>query len=290
MVLISAAAGFLLGAGGTPDARALFVASLGIGLVAAGTSALNQVIERDIDARMIRTRNRALPAGRLTAGAATLFSVTLCLIGLLVLAVWVNGLTAVLGLIAVLTYVLIYTPLKRVSSLSTIVGAVPGALPILGGWTAATGSLGAGGWALFGILFFWQLPHFLALAWMYREDYRNGGLKMLGVTDPEGRQTRRQSVLYAIALLPTTLLPVLLGMTGEFYAFTALLLTAAYVLSALRFAVRGSSLTARSLFRVSLLYLPVLLLFLTLDTGRRTLPDPATTAASLTAEHSPSPR
>lgn len=290
MVLISAAAGFLLGAGGTPDAGALFVASLGIGLVAAGTSALNQVIERDIDARMIRTRNRALPAGRLTAGAATFFSVSLCLLGLLVLAVWVNGLTAALGLVAVLTYVLIYTPLKRVSSLSTIVGAVPGALPILGGWTAATGSLGAGGWALFGILFFWQLPHFLALAWMYREDYRNGGLKMLGVTDPEGRQTRSQSVLYAIALLPTTLLPVLLGMTGEFYAFAALLLTAAYVLSALRFALRGSSLTARSLFRVSLLYLPVLLLFLTLDTGRRPLDDPATAAASLTAEHSPSLR
>jgi protoheme IX farnesyltransferase len=290
MVLLSAGAGFLLGAGGTSDIRGLLIASLGIGLVAAGTSALNQVIERDIDARMVRTRNRALPAGRVTAGAGTLFSVALCLVGLLVLAVLVNGLTAGLGLIAVLTYVLIYTPLKRVSSLSTIVGAVPGALPILGGWTAATGSLGAGGWALFGILFFWQLPHFLALAWMYREDYQNGGLKMLGVADPEGRQTRHQSVLYAIALLPTTLLPVLLGMSGEFYAFAALLLTAAYVLSAIRFALRGSSPTARSLFHVSLLYLPVLLLFLTLDMGTRPVHDSATASVSVTVGHSISPR
>jgi len=143
------------------------------------------------------------------------------------------------------------------------VGAVPGALPILGGWTAATGSMDPGGWALFGILFFWQLPHFLALAWMYSEDYRRGGLKMLGVSDPAGRQTRHQSVLYALALLPTSLLPVLLGLTGGFYAFAALLLTGAYLASAIRFAARADSPTARGLFRVSLLYLPVLLLFLT---------------------------
>ena len=144
-------------------------------------------------------------------------------------------------------------------------GAVPGALPILGGWTAATGSLDPGGWALFGILFFWQLPHFLALAWMYREDYRRGGFKMLGDRDPAGRQPRRQSLLYAVALVPTSLLPALLGLTGWIYAFAALLLTGAYVASALRFAAAGDSPTARGLFRVSLLYLPVLLLVLTLD-------------------------
>jgi len=270
MVLISAGAGFVLGSRGTVDGWALLVASVGIGLVAGGTSALNQVLERDVDALMQRTRGRVLPTGKVTPGIATLFSIGVSALGVVVLAVFVNALTAVLAVIALLSYILAYTPLKKVSSLSTLVGAVPGALPILGGWTAATGSLDPGGWALFGILFFWQLPHFLALAWMYRDDYRRGGLKMLGVTDPDGRQTRHQSVLYAVALLPTSLLPVLLGLTGGFYAFAALLLTGAYVASALRFAARADSPTARGLFRVSLLYLPVLLLFLTLDgTGSR---------------------
>ncbi len=270
MVLISAGAGFVLGSRGAVDGWALLVASVGIGLVAGGTSALNQVLERDVDALMQRTRGRVLPTGKVTPGIATLFSIGVSALGVVVLAVFVNALTAVLAVIALLSYILAYTPLKKVSSLSTLVGAVPGALPILGGWTAATGSLDPGGWALFGILFFWQLPHFLALAWMYRDDYRRGGLKMLGVTDPDGRQTRHQSVLYAVALLPTSLLPVLLGLTGGFYAFAALLLTGAYVASAVRFAVRADSPTARGLFRVSLLYLPVLLLFLTLDgTGSR---------------------
>lgn len=270
MVLISAGAGFVLGSRGAVDGWALLVASVGIGLVAGGTSALNQVLERDIDALMRRTRGRVLPTGKVTPGIATLFSIGVSALGVVVLTVFVNALTAVLAVIALLSYILAYTPLKKVSSLSTLVGAVPGALPILGGWTAATGSLDPGGWALFGILFFWQLPHFLALAWMYRDDYRLGGLKMLGVTDPDGRQTRHQSVLYAVALLPTSLLPVLLGLTGSFYAFAALLLTGAYVASALRFAARADSPTARGLFRVSLLYLPVLLLFLTLDgTGSR---------------------
>ncbi|MCK5489468.1 MAG: heme o synthase [Gemmatimonadetes bacterium] len=265
MVLISSGAGFLLGAGGDASGWSLLVASVGIGLVAGGTSALNQVLERDIDAMMQRTRGRPLPTGRVTPAVATLFAVGLCALGVVVLLVFVNTITAILAVIALFSYILLYTPLKRVSSLSTLVGAVPGALPILGGWTAATGSLDPGGWALFGILFFWQLPHFLALAWMYRDDYQRGGFKMLGVADPGGRQTRHQSVLYALALLPTSLLPVLLGLTGGFYAFAALLLTGAYVASAIRFAARADTPTARGLFRVSLLYLPVLLLFLTLD-------------------------
>lgn len=265
MVLISAGAGFILGSGSDVDAWGLVAASVGIGLVAGGTSALNQVLERDIDARMERTRGRPLPTGRVSPRVAALFSVGVSVLGLLFLAAFVNMLTALLALAALLTYILVYTPLKQVSSLSTLIGAIPGALPILGGWTAATGSLDPGAWALFGILFFWQLPHFLALAWMYRDDYRRGGLKMLGVSDPDGRQTRHQSVLYAVALLPTSLLPVLLGLTGAVYALVALLLTGAYVASALRFAVQADSPTARSLFRVSLLYLPVLLLFLTLD-------------------------
>ena len=276
MVLVSAGAGFILGSGGDVDARGLVVASLGIGLVAGGTSALNQVLERDIDARMERTRGRPLPTGRVSPGVAALFSAGVSVLGVVLLAALVNILTAVLAVAALLSYILVYTPLKQVSSLSTLVGAVPGALPILGGWTAATGSLDPGAWALFGILFFGQLPHFLALAWMYRDDYRRGGLKMLGVSDPGGRQTRHQSVLYAVALLPTSLLPVLLGLTGGVYALAALLLTGAYVASALRFAIQADSPTARGLFRVSLLYLPILLLFLTLDghAGRTPAIDP----------------
>ena len=265
MVLVSAGAGYLAGAAGSASLWRLLVASIGIALVAGGTSAVNMVMERDVDALMVRTRGRPLPAGRVTVRAASVFALAITLAGIIFLAVFVNLLTAILATVAFLAYILAYTPLKRVSSLSTLVGAVPGALPIMGGWTAATGSIDPGAWALFGILFFWQLPHFLALAWMYRDDYRQGGLQMLGVSDPSGRQTRHQSVLYALALLPTSLLPVLLGLTGTAYALAALALTGTYVASALRFAYRADSPAARGLFRVSLFYLPMLLMLLTVD-------------------------
>jgi protoheme IX farnesyltransferase len=267
MVLVSSAAAYYVASGGRPDPLAMLAALLGIGLVAGGTSALNQLIERDIDARMERTRGRPLPTGRVTPPAAAAFSLTISLGGVAFLAFVVNPLTALLAAIALASYVLVYTPLKRVSSLSTLVGAVPGALPIMGGWTAATGELSAGAWALFGILFFWQLPHFLALAWLFREDYRRGGLRMLGVVDPSGRQTTNQAVLYALALVPTSLLPVVLGLSGPAYAFVALGLSVAYVASAVRFWLRTDSPTARALFRTSLLYLPLLLLLLSFDRG-----------------------
>ncbi len=267
MVLVTSAAGFWVASGGVPDPGRLVLALVGIGLVAGGTSALNQVLERDIDARMERTRRRPLPTGRVTPLAATVFALAVSLAGVLLLAVLVNPLTALLAAIALLSYVLVYTPLKKVSSLSTLVGAVPGALPIMGGWTAATGELAPGAWALFGILFFWQLPHFLALAWLFREDYRRGGLRMLGVTDPDGRQTRDQAVLYALALVPTSLLPVVLGLSGPVYAFLALGLSLAYVVSAVGFWMRPGSPSARTLFRTSLLYLPLLLVLLSLDLG-----------------------
>ncbi len=267
MVLVSAAAAYWVASGGRPDPLAMLAALLGIGLVAGGTSALNQLIERDIDARMDRTRGRPLPTGRVTPPAAAAFSLTISLGGVAFLALFVNALTALLAAIALASYVLVYTPLKRVTSLSTLVGAVPGALPIMGGWTAATGELAAGAWALFGILFFWQLPHFLALAWLFREDYRRGGLRMLGVVDPSGRQTTSQAVLYALALVPTSLLPVVLGLSGPAYAFVALGLSVAYVASAVRFWLRTDSPAARGLFRTSLLYLPLLLLLLSIDLG-----------------------
>lgn len=277
MVLVSAAAAYLVASGGRPEPLRMLAAMLGIGLVAGGTSALNQLIERDIDARMERTRLRPLPTGKVTPAAAAVFSLAISLGGTVFLALAVNPLTALLAAIALASYVFVYTPLKRISSLSTLVGAVPGALPIMGGWTAATGELAPGAWALFGILFFWQLPHFLALAWLFREDYRRGGLRMLGVVDPTGRQTTNQAVLYALALVPTSLLPVVLGLSGPAYALAALGLSLAYVASAIRFWLRTDSPAARGLFRTSLLYLPLLLLLLSVDRGAA---DPAGAAVA----------
>jgi protoheme IX farnesyltransferase len=289
MVLVSSAAGFVFASGGHPDLPLLGVTLLGIGLVAGGTSAFNQLLERDVDARMERTRGRPLPTGRVTPAAAGVFSVVISLLGMAVLAVAVNPLTALLAGIALLSYVLIYTPLKRVSSLSTLAGAVPGALPIMGGWSAARGELGPGAWALFGILFFWQLPHFLALAWLFRDDYRRGGLRMLGVTDPSGVETRRQAVLYAMALIPASLLPALLNLSGVWYGGLALLLGLTYLAAALQFWSRADSPSARKLFRTSLVYLPALLLMLSLNPGSDsgTEPDLARTGTSIARSGSP---
>jgi len=280
MVLITSAAGYFLAAGGRPPLAPMLVAMIGIGFVASGTSGLNQVWERDVDAKMQRTRRRPIPAGRVTPLAGWIFTGTLAGAGVVFLALFVNLLTAGLAVLSIVTYVFMYTPLKRVSSLSTLVGAVPGALPIMGGWTAARGELGPGAWALFGIMFFWQLPHFLALAWLFREDYQRGGLKMLGVDDPNAHQTRVHSVLYASALLPASLFPVAIGLSGPFYLLTALVLGVLYGWAALRFWVRADIRSARRLFRVSLLYLPILLVMLSLDRG----PYPGSAAQTLRAE------
>ncbi len=267
MVMLTSAAGYFLASGGHPDPQAMLVAMAGIALVASGTSGLNQVIERDVDARMQRTRMRPLPAGRVSVRAATVFTSLLAISGVIYLDVFVNRLTAILALASIISYVFMYTPLKQVSSLSTLVGAIPGALPIMGGWTAARPDLGPGAWALFGILFFWQLPHFLALAWLFRDDYRRGGLKMLGVLDPEARQPRVQAVLYAAALIPASLLPVTIGLSDGFYGIAALLMGVAYLVAALRFFRQADIGSARRLFRTSLLYLPVVLVVLSLDRG-----------------------
>lgn len=283
MVLITSAAGYFLAAGGRPAFGSMLLALLGIGLVASGTSGLNQVWERDVDAQMLRTRRRPIPTGRVTPAAGWIFTGTLATVGVVFLALVVNLLTAGLAALSVVTYVFMYTPLKRVSSLSTLVGAVPGALPIMGGWTAARGELGPGAWALFGIMFFWQLPHFLALAWLFREDYQRGGLKMLGVDDPDAHQTRVHSVLYASALLPASLFPVAIGLSGPFYLVVALALGVLYGWAALRFWVSADVRSARRLFRVSLLYLPILLLMLSVDRGP--YPGAAAEAAPPQAAH-----
>src|SRR3989442_346394 len=265
LVLLTAATGFYLGSRGGVDVGLLVRTLVGVALVAAGTNAFNQVRERDVDAHMRRTERRPLPSGRLTPRAAALFAAVISVAGVLYLALTVNLLTAALAGLTLRSYVLLYTPLKRKTTLNTLIGAVPGALPIVGGWTAAGGAIGPAVAALFGILFLWQLPPFLALAWVFREDYRRGGLAMLSVADADGRRTGRMVLLYAMALLPVSLLPTLLGVTGAWYFFGALVLGLAYVVAGTGLLVAATPARAWRLFFVSILYLPALLTLMVLD-------------------------
>ena len=265
LVLLTAAAGFYLGAKDRVDLLLLANTLIGTALVAGGTNAWNQIRERDVDARMARTRRRPLPSGRLSPSAAMWFATAITVGGVVYVALTVNLLTAALAALTFASYVLLYTPLKRRTSLNTLVGAVPGALPIVGGWTAAGGSFGVAVVALFWILFLWQLPHFLALAWLYREDYRAGGLRMLSVTDEDGKDTGRMALLYAMALLPISLLPTLLGVTGAWYFFGALALGIGYLAAGTGLLLGATPARAWRLFFVSILYLPALLTLMVLD-------------------------
>jgi len=264
LVVLTAAAGYYLGSRG-PFHLGTFLATLaGTALVAAGTNAMNMIREKDIDARMRRTRSRPLPAGRVSPRAAIVFAVVAATLGLAVLVVWVNLLTAGLAALTLASYVWAYTSLKRRSTLNTLVGAIPGALPVLGGWTGAGGSLDPAAWALFWTLFLWQLPHFLALAWMYREDYRTAQLQMLSVEDVDGRRTARMALLYAVALVPVSLLPSLLGVTHVAYFAGALLLGVAYAGASLLM-VGDPNRRAPWVFVASIVYLPALLTIAVLD-------------------------
>ncbi|HET7039483.1 MAG TPA: heme o synthase, partial [Gemmatimonadales bacterium] len=247
LVVLTAAVGFYLGA--PPEtATLLFLHTLiGTALVAGGTGALNQVAEWDTDGRMRRTERRPIASGRLDRHVGAVYAVGLGIAGTVYLARFVNLLTAGLAALTLLSYILLYTPLKRRTSLNTLVGAVPGALPILGGWTAAGAAVTAPAWALFWIMFLWQLPHFLALAWLYRDDYGRAGLRMLSVEDPDGRVTFRQALLYAMALLPTSLLPAVLGLGGRLYFAGALLLGLWYAGATLVAARRRDAAAARRL-------------------------------------------
>lgn len=259
MVVITTAAGYLLGADGEGSVGALLHTILGTALVASAASALNQWLERDTDGKMGRTKDRPLPSGRLEPAAVLAFGVAVGVLGTAYLALFTNTLTAGLGLGTLLLYVLVYTPMKRVSSLCTIVGAVPGALPPVMGWASARDDLSTGAWVLFAVLFLWQMPHFLAIAWMYREDYRSGGQPMLPVIDPDGTRTARQMVLYCLALLPVSLLPSVIGLTGSTYFTGALLLGVAYLAASGYAAFHRTEESARALLRVSVVYLPILL-------------------------------
>ncbi|HEY0169717.1 MAG TPA: heme o synthase [Pyrinomonadaceae bacterium] len=258
LIVLTSAAGFSLGSKGALDYTALFNALFGIALLSSGIAALNQYMERGLDARMRRTLSRPLPSGKLGAGAALAFGLALTVLAEVYLAVFVNLLTAAFGLTVIVGYLLLYTPLKTRSSLSTVVGAFPGAMPPLMGWTAATGQAGVEAWALFAILFAWQFPHFLAIAWMYKEDYARAGIRMLPVVEPACRITARQIVIWSLLLVPVSLFPTVLGTTGTVYFYGAFVLGILFLGTSIHAALVHTRQGARRLLLASVLYLPVL--------------------------------
>ena len=265
LVVASALAGYVMAGGDTADVVRVICTVAGTALVAGGASAFNQLLERDSDALMRRTRMRPLPDGRLQPSEAVVFGAVLSAAGLAILAAGVNALSAVVALATLASYAVVYTPLKRRTSFATVIGAFPGALPPAIGWAAGRGSLSQGAWVLFGIVFLWQLPHFLAIAWIYREDYARAGLPMLPVIEPDGRSTARQAVAYSAALLPLAMAPTLIGMAGTVYFTGAFALTGALLILAIFFALDRSTLAARRLFYGSIIYLPLLWILMIAD-------------------------
>lgn len=265
LIILTAAAGFALATSGRVDYLRMVTAMIGIGLLSSGIATLNQYMERDLDALMRRTADRPLPSGKLLPWEALVFGVGLTVLAELYLAVLVNPLTALLGLTVIAGYLFGYTPLKTRTSLSTLVGAFPGAVPPLIGWTAARGELSLEAWVLFAILFLWQFPHFLAIAWMYREDYARAGILMLPVVEPDGRITGQQIVIYTLMLLPVSLLPTVLGISGSVYLFGAIVLGLLFLFSSVRAAFSQSRQEARRLLLASVIYLPLLFILMVVN-------------------------
>jgi protoheme IX farnesyltransferase len=265
LVLLTTAVGFYIGETGAINWSLFFNTLAATALVAAGASALNQWLEREYDAKMRRTQDRPLPSGRLQPATVAIFGGMSSVAGLVYLALAVNLLTSVLGAVTLVSYLFIYTPLKRVTWLNTMIGAVPGAMPPLMGWTAARGELGGEGWALFAILFFWQLPHFFAIAWMYREDYAKAGFKMLPGIDSDGSRTAQQSVSNTLALLAVSLCPFVFKMAGTIYLVGAIVLGAGFLWCAIQFSRQLTLARAKQLFFASIIYLPLLLVLMVWD-------------------------
>jgi protoheme IX farnesyltransferase len=265
LIVLTAAAGFCLASRGGVDYLALLSSLVGIGLLSSGIATLNQYIERDLDGLMRRTADRPLPSGKLMPWEALLFGVTLTVVAEAYLAAFVNPLTALLGLTVIAGYLFGYTPLKTRSTLSTLVGAFPGAMPPMIGWSAARGDLSVEAWVLFAILFLWQFPHFLAIAWMYREDYSRAGILMLPVVERDGKITGQQIIVYTLMLLPVSLLPTVLGLSGKLYLYGAIILGLLFLFSSVRAAFSKSRQQARQLLLASVLYLPLLFILMVLD-------------------------
>lgn len=265
LILVTTVAAYYLGDGHLLPWSLLFHTVVGTALVAGGASTLNQLWERDTDRLMRRTRLRPLPDARIHPRDAMWFGIALGAIGVAELALAVNQLSAVIAALTLTSYVFLYTPLKLRTSLSTIVGAIPGALPAVIGWAAATNSLSAPGWVLFGIVFMWQMPHFLAIAWLFRDDYANAGFPMLPVIQPDGRTTGYQTVLYTAGLIPISLLPTAVGIASAYHLVGALVLGAILMVLSAEFAMTRSMPAARRLFFGTILYLPLLWIVLLAD-------------------------
>ena len=266
LVVVTAGVGYFLGADAF-DFLLFLHTVIGAALVAGGAAALNQVAERDIDDTMERTRRRPLPTGRVQPGEGRAFGVFLTSVGMVQLGIGATPAAAIVAFVTLVTYVFIYTPMKRRTPLATLVGAVPGALPPVIGWAAARGTVTIEAWVLFGIVFLWQLPHFYALAWMYRDDFRRAGLPLLAVIDRDGHRNARHAMFFCLALLPVSLGPSFVGLTGRLYAGTACGCGIAFLILAWRLTQRPSTVRARALFIGSLVYLPLLLGLLVLDSA-----------------------
>jgi len=258
LAVITTVCSFYLGSRGAVDFGRALHTLLGAAMMGAGGATLNMVLESEVDSRMARTRRRPLPAGRMDARQALWFGAALSIAAPLYLAATVNTLTALLCVVALLSYVFVYTPLKTRTPLCTVIGAVPGALPCMMGWTAARNEIGIEGWILFAILFVWQMPHFLAIAWMYREDYERAGLPMLPVVEPDGNSTARQVIIWCMVLIPMSMAPTLAGITTGAYFFEAFALGLGFLAAGLWMALRRTRPSARALLLASVIYLPLL--------------------------------
>jgi len=265
LVVLTAAAGFSMGSSAGIDYLRLINASIGIALLSSGIAALNQYLERDLDRLMRRTQARPLPSGKLSPIEAALFGVALCSLATIYLAIFINPLSALLGVATLASYLFVYTPLKTKTTLSTVLGAFPGAMPPFIGWVAARGQVTVEAWMLFAILFLWQFPHFLAIAWMYRDDYARAGIKMLPVVEPEGNVTGQQIIIYTLLLLPVSLLPAAIGLAGAVYLVGASVLGVCFLFFSARAALVRTTWQARQLLLASVFYLPALFALMVLN-------------------------
>ncbi|HSE37131.1 MAG TPA: heme o synthase [Blastocatellia bacterium] len=265
LVVLTAAAGFCMGSGSGIDYLQLMNMSIGIALLSSGLATLNQYIERDLDRLMRRTQARPLPAGKLLPAEALMFGILLSGIATAYLAVLINPLSALLGVVTLASYLFMYTLLKTKTTLSTVIGAFPGAMPPFIGWVAASGTVTVEAWVLFAILFLWQFPHFLAIAWMYRDDYARAGIKMLPVVEPDGRVTGQQIIAYTVMLVPVSLLPAVTGVAGSIYLVGAAVLGIGFLYFSARAALVRTTWQARRLLLASVIYLPILFGLMVLD-------------------------
>jgi protoheme IX farnesyltransferase len=267
LVLIATILGYYLGTSGLISWKRLFITLLGTALTASGSGALNHYLERETDKFMVRTKNRPLPAGLIKPAEVMNYGVLMVLAGIMILVIQVNMLTGFIALLTAFLYIVVYTPLKKITWLNTSIGSIPGALPILGGWTASSGSIDAMAWVLFAIMYLWQHPHFYSIAWICRSDYAEAKLKMLPVVEPDGNSTIRQIFWHLLLMMPITFLPFIQGTLGLFYLIGAFMITSAFFVSALPLARNRSDKSALLLLKASVFYLPSLLLIIIIDKG-----------------------